>query len=84
MSSIKKYNLVAKVGEYEKDGVTKHRWFTCGSVFENAQGQLSAKIDGMPTGSNWDGWLQLFESKSKLEISTPADKKEQDIDNLPF
>ena len=55
MSSIKKYNLVAKVGEYEKDGVTKHRWFTCGSVFENAQGQLSAKIDGMPTGSNWDG-----------------------------
>ena len=83
MSSTKKYNLVAKVGEYEKDGVTKSRWFTCGSVFENEQGHLSAKIDGMPTGSNWDGWLQLFESKSNLVVATPTDKKDDDS-NLPF
>ena len=80
MPSTKKYNLVAKVGEYEKNGVIKARWFTCGAVFENENGQLSVKIDSMPVGEKWDGWLNLFETnKHPIE-----EKTEEDSDNLPF
>ena len=59
MSSKRKYDLVAKVGEYESNGEKKARWFTCGAVFENEKGQLSAKINGLPVGSEWNGWLNL-------------------------
>jgi len=59
MSSKKKYDLVAKVGEYELNGEKKARWFTCGAVFENEKGQLSAKLNGIPVGVDWNGWLNL-------------------------
>ena len=83
MHSNKKYDLVAKIGEYEKDGVIKARWFTCGAVYENEKGHLNAKINGLPTGVTWNGWLCLFEPKNKQEIST-TEEKQEDPDNLPF
>lgn len=57
MASTKKYDLVAKTGEYEYNGEKKARWMNCGVVFENEKGQLSAKIEGLPVGNGWNGWL---------------------------
>ena len=100
MSSKKKYDLVAKVGEYELNGEKKARWFTCGAVFENEKGQLSAKVNGIPVGTDWNGWLNLSlpsEQKSggqttpvspKAAVETKKDDlptiEDKDPDNLPF
>ena len=73
MSSKKKYNLIAKTGEYELNGEKKARWFTCGGVFENENGQLSVKIDGIPVGTDWNGWLTLSTlNEQKSGAQTPA------------
>jgi len=75
MSSKKKYDLVAKVGEYELNGEKKARWFTCGAVFENEKGQLSAKLNGIPVGMDWNGWLNFSipnEQKSGGQTSSAA------------
>jgi hypothetical protein len=74
MSSKRKYDLIAKVGEYESNGEKKARWFTCGAVFENEKGQLSAKINGLPVGSEWNGWLNLS-IPSEKSVGIPASSK---------
>jgi len=90
MSSKKKYDLVAKVGEYELNGEKKARWFTCGAVFENEKGQLSAKINGIPVGVDWNGWLNLSPPSDQKSGGQPAStapstapKAEPKKDDLP-
>ena len=86
MSAKKKFDLVAKVGEYELNGEKKARWFTCGAVFENEKGQLSAKLNGIPVGGEWNGWLNLSlpsEQKSGGQAVSAAPKAEVKKDDLP-
>ena len=59
----KVYDAVATVGEYKKDGETKKRYLTVGAVFENDKGQLSMKLDALPTVKEWSGWISFFEPK---------------------
>ena len=66
MPAKKKYDLVAKTGEYVQNGETKARWFTCGAVFENENGQMSAKLNGIPVGTDWNGWFTM---------SVPSDQR---------
>ena len=92
MSSKRKYDLVAKVGEYESNGEKKARWFTCGAVFENEKGQLSAKINGLPVGSEWNGWLNLSmpsekslatsSSKTNTNVSSGTEPKKDDLPSI--
>jgi len=76
MSSEKKYELLAKNGEYEQNGEKKARWENCGFVFQNDNGKLNAKINCLPVGKDWDGWLSLFPpreySPSNTEGSSSA------------
>jgi len=77
MSSKKKYDLVAKIGEYEQNGEKKARWFTCGVVVENEKGQLRAKVNGIPVGQEWDGWLTLSpinEQRASNGAATASEK----------
>ena len=73
-----KYELVAKAGEYEKNGEKKTRWHTCGVVMERKDGSLSAKIESLPI--NFDGWLNLWEPKPKDGAATKKGEKSKPVD----
>ena len=62
----KKYDAVATVGEYkDKNGDTKKRYMNVGVVMENDKGQLSLKLETIPVGPNWSGWISFFEPKER-------------------
>jgi len=60
------YDAVATIGEYkDRNGETKKRYVNVGSVFENDKGQLSLKLDAVPVGQDWSGWISFFEPKER-------------------
>lgn len=62
----KKYEAVATIGEYkDKNGETKKRYINVGTVFENDKGQLSLKLDAVPVGQEWSGWISFFDPKPR-------------------
>ena len=62
----KKYDAVATVGEYKnRDGDTKKRYVNVGAVFENDDGHLSLKLETIPVGPNWSGWVSFFVPKER-------------------
>jgi hypothetical protein len=65
-----KWELVAKAGEYEKNGETKTRYHNCGVVIERADGSYTAKIESLPV--HFDGWLNLWEPKPKDGDAQPT------------
>lgn len=69
--------IVAANGKYtNKDGDEKTRWLTVGTLFQKEDGSFSAKIEALPCGPQWDGWLNFFEiedrKKSTQDDSEPA------------
>ena len=61
MASKKVKVLKAVNGTYEMNGEEKPRWVTIGAIFKNSEtGKSSMKIDAMPVGGEWDGWVQMF------------------------
>lgn len=63
-----KYEITAKGGTYQKDGVEKTRYIKMGVVMETKNG-LAAKIESIPVG--WDGWAYLNEPKPKDDGNPP-------------
>lgn len=62
----KKYDAVATIGEYTtKTGEKKKRYTTVGSVFEDDSGRLSLKLDSVPVGQAWSGWVSFYEPTRK-------------------
>jgi hypothetical protein len=60
----KVFDVVAVTGKYtDRNGNEKSRYQPCGAVFENDRGNLSLKLEALPVGSEWSGWLQLYEPK---------------------
>ena len=75
---MKKYDVVAKCGEYEQDGMKKARWVTCGVALDGDKG-IRVKLNAIPAGNEWDGWFSLKESDrnanrepAKTTESTPS------------
>lgn len=62
----KVYDVVAVVGTYMKDGVEKKRYKNCGAVFQNENGYFM-KLDSLPVGNEWNGFLSLFEPKNQQQ-----------------
>jgi len=55
------YELVATVGEYrDGNGETKRRYKKCGILTVNDQGEPSVKLDVVPIGQEWNGWLNGY------------------------
>lgn len=83
--------LVAAV-EYDKDGETKTRWQECGVIMEN-NGKEVTKIDALPVGPGWNGFLQHFEprekefadnmAKLKKEVAVSDDVAAEDATEIP-
>ncbi|NCX56542.1 MAG: hypothetical protein EBW87_05020 [Burkholderiaceae bacterium] len=60
--SKKRLDAIAAVGEYTTaDGQTKKRYSKLGSAFVNDKGEVSVKLDSIPCGGSWDGWISLRE-----------------------
>jgi hypothetical protein len=55
---------VATVGEYtDRQGQKKKRYLNVGAVFENDKGELSLKIESIPVGGEWNGWVSFYVPK---------------------
>ena len=60
----KTHDLVATVGKYQnKQGEQKKRFMNCGSIFTDSDGRISIKIDGVPVGPEFTGWLSPYPVK---------------------
>lgn len=60
------FDAAVSTGEYtDKDGNQKKRWQNVGVVFENDNGQLSLKLETVPVGNTWSGWINFFEPKER-------------------
>jgi len=92
----KKYDAVATIGEYTtKSGEKKKRYTTIGSVFEDDAGRLSLKLDSVPVGPEWSGWVSFYETtiaqnktnepehrkRSQAPVSAPL---REDDEEIPF
>ncbi len=67
MSQRKIQNLVATVGTYKKDGVTKKRYMTCGAVLTDEEGRISVRLDALPTSSEWSGYFSVYDIEGRTE-----------------
>lgn len=73
----KKYDVVATIGKYEKNGETKYINRNVGAVIETQKG-LSLKLEqsfnpaGCAAGDDGKIWLKLFEPREKSQ-QQPAD-----------
>jgi hypothetical protein len=83
----KKYDLVIKNGEYQKDGETKTRWQNVGVVMEGENGPYilldrTFNPAGLPNPENRNNVIiSMFQPKGKDEA--PA-QKTTDNDDIPF
>jgi hypothetical protein len=101
MASHKKYDAVATIGEYtDRSGEKKKRYQNIGSVFENEDGRLSLKLDAIPVGPEWSGWISFFEPKArdgqeprqqptrheraKVNAYQPEPESEDEQEDIPF
>jgi hypothetical protein len=57
------HDAVITTGEYtdRESGETKKRYQKIGVVFTNEKGQMSMKLDALPCGPNWSGFISLYE-----------------------
>jgi hypothetical protein len=92
----KKYDAVATIGEYTtKAGEKKKQYTTIGSVFEDDAGRLSLKLDCVPVGPEWSGWVSFYKpasAQSKTHEPEPRKRMEtpaaaplrRDEEEIPF
>jgi hypothetical protein len=73
------YDAVATVGKYtDSQGNEKKRYVTIGAVFENDKGQMSMKLESLPVGPEWSGWVSFYEPKAqnRQESQRPAQQRQ--------
>jgi hypothetical protein len=84
-------DVVATTGKYiNAQGESKNSYQTCGKLFEREDGSICIKLDAIPLGNEWDGWLNMYDKKERTggggaskaqaapEEPSPAD------DSIPF
>ena len=78
--------LVGSAGTYTVDGQEKTRWFPMGTLYKKDNGDLVIKLDGVPLGPDFNGWVNLFDFDDEAK-SAPAPKPAPAAsvdDDLPF
>jgi hypothetical protein len=80
---------VAVTGTYtDRNGSEKKRYTTIGTLFRYDDGNLSLKIDAVPVGQGWNGFVSFYdleERKTGSETSTgTASPDLNDAGDIPF
>ena len=55
------YDVLYKRGENEGKGI----WIKCGVVLQKPNGKMSLKLDAVPVGNNFDGWMTISKRKQQ-------------------
>ncbi len=85
MSTTATHDLCIKTGEYtDRNGETKGRWLTIGTVFKHDDGGSSIKLDCVPIGvPDWGGWVSVFKREPKEGAGQQASQNFQAPDQNP-
>lgn len=86
--AVPKFDAVCVIGT-DKSG--KKKYHKMGTVFESDKG-LSLKIDSMPVGPDWNGWVSFYECKPreqkaeapKATKASAPDADDFDDQRIPF
>ena len=65
--------IVAANGKYtDSAGQEKTRYVTVGKAFMRDDNSVTLKIDAMPVGGEWNGWLNLYDLDEGQQKAKPA------------
>ena len=65
--------VVATVGKYtDANGQEKNRYVTVGRAFIREDKSVSIKVDAMPVGPEFSGWLNLYDLDEDRQGQAPA------------
>lgn len=84
------YDAVATIGTYkDAQGVEKKRYMTIGKVFVSDKGNMSLKLEAVPVGQEWSGWVSFYEPKqygqqTKKEDHAAKAAGDHLNDDIPF
>jgi len=78
----KRYDVVATIGQYEKDGQTKYVTRNVGAVIQTSKGfrlKLDASFNpaGCPRSDDGGVWLALFEPRDDQQQGQPQQQQRQ-------
>lgn len=69
----KTHNVVAVTGKYtDATGQEKARYVTIGAAFTRADGSMAIKLESIPVGTDWNGWVNLYLPRPKDGHQTAA------------
>ena len=94
MASKYTHDAVATNGAYrDKSGETKKRYLNIGKCFTDEDGRQSIKLDTIPVGPEWSGWISLYPAKPYDGQRQPAplppkqdthQAQPEEEDDIPF
>jgi hypothetical protein len=74
-------DLRVKTGTYEKDGKTKNRYITVGTLLSTPHhSNMVIRIDALPTNKEWDGTVYV----NPREEWQGENSSQQTQDKIPF
>jgi len=74
----KTHNVTAVLGEYKTpQGEVKKRYAKVGALFSRDDGSMVIKMDTVPVGDEWNGWLNLYPDDYKKETAQPNTQPQQ-------
>lgn len=70
---------VATMGKYTNaQGEEKKRYTNVGTLFQQDDGRLSLKLDAVPVGEGWSGWISFYDLEPK------KDARQDEGGEVPF
>ncbi|MBU0945352.1 MAG: hypothetical protein KJ804_12150 [Proteobacteria bacterium] len=66
------YDVLFKRGENEGKGI----WMKCGIVLQKPNGKMSLKLDTVPVGGDFDGWMVISERR-------PNNNEQDNVPEIP-
>lgn len=78
---------VCVTGTYEVRGETKKRYANVGTLFQYDDGGFALKLDTVPIGDGWNGFVSFFDLDEKKDAAKPAAASpgHHDLnDDIPF
>ena len=88
-------NAVAANGSYtDSNGKECTNWVKCGGLLKKDDGSLVLKLDAMPVGGDFEGWINFFDIEDTTNVQTgrrsngqsaaPAPVADDLDDDIPF